>query len=145
MIRAVLDTNVIVSSFLNTEGVPGELRGELGRAKFSLCMSRPILEEVRDFLSRARILRAVKTPREVIRDFLADLPKDSLFVHELPRAGQLFPADPDDDMILATALATNADYIVTGDKPLLDLKEFRGIPIVTPRVFLEILKRTGDE
>ncbi|NUN98783.1 MAG: PIN domain-containing protein [Candidatus Omnitrophica bacterium] len=46
-------------------------------------------------------------------------------------------ADPDDDMILATALAAKADVIVSGDRHLLDLHSFEGIPILSPRTFLD--------
>lgn len=49
--------------------------------------------------------------------------------------------DPDDDWILATAVAGSADLIVTGDKDLLVLRRFQGIPIVTPRGFLELLEQ----
>ena len=44
--------------------------------------------------------------------------------------------DDEDDLILATAVAADADFLVTGDKGLLALGEFRGIPIVSPREFL---------
>ncbi len=44
-------------------------------------------------------------------------------------------ADPDDDTILECALAGGADYVVTGDRHLLDLGTFRGILIVPPAVF----------
>ena len=49
--------------------------------------------------------------------------------------------DPDDDWVLATAVAGEADVIVSGDKDLLILKRFQGIPIVTPRGFLELLQQ----
>ena len=49
--------------------------------------------------------------------------------------------DKSDDVVLATALAGKADMIVTGDEDLLVLKEFRGIRILSPRQFLEILDR----
>jgi putative PIN family toxin of toxin-antitoxin system len=45
--------------------------------------------------------------------------------------------DPDDDNILAAAIAGDCDCIVTGDKDLLVLKEYRGIPILTPRTFMD--------
>ena len=51
--------------------------------------------------------------------------------------------DPNDDMIVACALAAGADYIVTRDKDLLSLGEHEGIRIVTPRQFLDLLERSG--
>jgi predicted nucleic acid-binding protein len=77
---------------------------------------------------------------------------------ELPRLAQLneeaeivTPAelrggvcrDEDDDVVLAMALAGKADVIVTGDEDLLVLKKFRGIEILSPRQFLELLDRTS--
>jgi len=49
--------------------------------------------------------------------------------------------DPDDDWVLATAVAGAADVIVTGDKDLVVLKRYHEIPIVTPRGFLELLQQ----
>ena len=50
------------------------------------------------------------------------------------------PRDPDDDMIIACALAAGADYIVTRDKDLLSLREHETISIITPEAFLEVLR-----
>ncbi|MBI2232283.1 MAG: putative toxin-antitoxin system toxin component, PIN family [Candidatus Aenigmarchaeota archaeon] len=47
--------------------------------------------------------------------------------------------DPDDDKIIECAVSCNADYIVTGDRHLLDLKEYKGIKIVTAKQFLELV------
>jgi predicted nucleic acid-binding protein len=53
--------------------------------------------------------------------------------------------DPDDDRILEAAIAGRADAIVSGDRHLLALRAFRGIPILTPRQLLNRLKeRQGD-
>ncbi len=48
-------------------------------------------------------------------------------------------ADPDDDMVIATAISSDVDYLVTGDKGLLDVGEQRGVQIVSPRRFLALL------
>jgi putative PIN family toxin of toxin-antitoxin system len=65
---------------------------------------------------------------------------------ELEAVGRLFTAplpeiapicrDPNDDHVIATALAVNADFIVTGDKDLLALTQYQSIRILTPRAFL---------
>jgi len=54
---------------------------------------------------------------------------------------ELLTADPTDNKVLECACECNADYIVTGDRHLLDLKEFRGIKIVRPAEFLRLFKR----
>ena len=48
--------------------------------------------------------------------------------------------DPDDDKIIACAIAASAQYIVTGDNDLLSLREYAGVQMVLPRRFLEILE-----
>ena len=53
--------------------------------------------------------------------------------------------DPADDPILGTAVAASADYLVTGDRDLLDLGSFRGIPITTARQFLDLLEGANDD
>ena len=52
---------------------------------------------------------------------------------------RIVAADPDDDIYLAAASEGLADYLVSGDRHLLDLVEYEGIPIVTPREFLDLL------
>lgn len=52
--------------------------------------------------------------------------------------------NPDDDIILSTAVQGNSNYIVSGDKHLLHLGEFKGIKIVTVKMMLEILSRNPD-
>ena len=49
-------------------------------------------------------------------------------------------ADPDDDKFLEAAVAGNVEDVVSGDQHLLDIEEFRGIEIVTPRIFSEIVQ-----
>lgn len=53
--------------------------------------------------------------------------------------------DEDDDLVLATAVAGRADYLVTGDKGLLALRKFRGVAIITPRTFLDLLLQEDME
>jgi predicted nucleic acid-binding protein len=66
-----------------------------------------------------------------------------LLVHDLPKV-RAVPDDPKDDMVVATAVAARADYLVTGDRRhLLSLREYEGIRIVTPRQFLDVIGRHG--
>lgn len=87
------------------------------------------LENKFDF-STAEIARARLTLKPIIQ-----------LVDPIPLASQV-SRDPDDDIVLATAVAGNCEYIVTGDKDLLDLKEFQGIPIMKPREFGELIGAT---
>lgn len=49
-------------------------------------------------------------------------------------------ADPSDNKFLEAAIAGKTDYIVSGDKHLLELKKFQSIPIITAREFLDVLE-----
>ena len=56
---------------------------------------------------------------------------------ELERIEPVVVAEPDDDIFVNCATAVGARYLISGDKHLLDLGQWRGIPIVTPHTFLE--------
>lgn len=133
--RAVLDTNVLISSVIAT-GIPHEvvLRGFTD--EYQLIVSVDTLDEF-----RATLLKyperfhlepdEVQQEVETIRYFAEFVVPDV----NVTAVGD----DPDDDKFLEVAVAGNADYVVSGDSHLLDLDSFRDIAIVTPRTFLECL------
>jgi putative PIN family toxin of toxin-antitoxin system len=138
VIRAVLDANVYVSAAVRPEGPPGRIIDRFVRAEaFEIVMSQAIIDEV---------LRALTYPkvRKYIRPGLdAELWFEDIVVlsHLVAGERQLAGAsrDPDDDKYLAAAIEGRAGFVVAGDSDLLDLKEYDGIRIVTPRVFLDLL------
>jgi len=142
VIRAVLDTNVLISAILVTGGIPARIL----RAAFSvvfLCFaSEPIVSEVLTTLGRERIRRKYQLdPARIsqVRMFLESRPVVVPITMDIHGAA----THPEDDLILETALSARADYLVTGDRQLLALEEFQGIQIVSPREFLAILERLG--
>lgn len=144
MIRAVLDTNVLISGSLVREGNPGRILQAWRRGECSLFTSVSILEEVLEVSLRPHILKRYnRTPRDAQRFFR--LLRDNALVAPGAYSGQWVKDDPDDDKIVNTALETGSDYIVTGDPHLLALKEVRGIRIVTPAEFLSILRAGKTE
>jgi putative PIN family toxin of toxin-antitoxin system len=133
-VRIVLDTNVLFSAFV-AHGVCAGLYEEcLQQAQ--LFTSPFILAELREKLVKKAKLTAGEAG-EVIDAVRAD----AELVDPLPLA-KLACRDPDDDWILATAVAAQADALVTGDKDLLVLKKFQGIPILTPRDCLVLFSRS---
>ena len=72
-----------------------------------------------------------------IQRTVANLLKYSVLVQD-PTISNVIEQDPDDNKILATAIAGKADYIISGDMHLLTLNNYRGIDIVTPKRFCEI-------
>jgi putative PIN family toxin of toxin-antitoxin system len=136
-VRILLDTNVIISGLLSRAGPPGQLvQGWLDGA-FELVTSQAQLEELRRALGYERLRDRI--PPGQARDILENVEVVAIMV---PSIGHVeVSADPDDNMILATAIAGRAELIVSGDKPgLLHLGAVEGIRIVTPREALGLLE-----
>ena len=141
MPRAVVDTNVLVSAFLFYErsGVPALLLRKAAERRFTLVTCRALLKELGDVLVRnaAAQERYGYTPETVA------LYRATLEAHaELVEPQTPFPPisrDPDDDVVVATAVTAAAEYLVTGDNDLLSLDHYEGVRIVTPRDFLDLL------
>ncbi len=140
--RYVFDTNVVVSALLFNDSVPGRA---LFRAleRGDLLMSDPLVQELRDVLSRDKFDRYL-TREERERLLVAVIRQAQLVETSTPiRACR----DRDDDAILELAVDGSASFVVTGDSDLLVLDPFRGVRIVTPSRLLELMSesRTEDE
>jgi putative PIN family toxin of toxin-antitoxin system len=133
MNRVVLDVNVIVSAFPSPDGVPATIvRFGLSGA-FAFVMSEHILRGVE---------RAWNKPyfREKYSDIEARIALRTLrqrtIIVEPSRVAIGVADDLEDDLVLGTAIAGQADYLVTGDRGLLKLEKYLGIGIVPPQEFL---------
>lgn len=133
--RVVLDANVLVSAVISTAGPPREIVEAWVQARFELVASAALLDELRDVLARPRLRRWVSA--EVAAEFIAGLAQDALLLEDPPPQAGLSP-DPDDDYLITLARAAEADYLVSGDRHLLDLTD--PLPkVLAPREFLELL------
>lgn len=112
------------------------------QTRFTFCLSREIVTETTTRLIRKLPQLAPKytySEADVAR-FARDLAQAASFVTDLPML-DVVPGDPDDNVIIATAVAAGADLLVTGDRHLLDLGAHETIRIVDPRRFLDELTR----
>jgi putative PIN family toxin of toxin-antitoxin system len=130
-LRAVLDTNVLVSGVAYPGGAPGRILGAWQQGSLGVVLSRYILDEMVRVLPR---LSRIKMSPAEIRD-LAD--SFMLMAEIVEPSAELEAAlrDRKDQPILGTLLAAQADYLITGDKDLLALTG--RYPIVTPASFWE--------
>lgn len=135
--RVVIDTNSVVSGLL-WFGPPRQILDRARTGDFIAFTSNELLLELDDVLHRpklqARLAAVGARATEMVVRFakLAHVVQPA--VMEDPVA-----ADPDDDSVLACAVAANADYVVSGDHHLLELRDYRGIPVVRPATLLSIL------
>lgn len=126
--RIVADTNVVVSALL-WGGPPRAVLTAAREQRISLYTSAPLIAELENVLSRDKLARRFttigKTPTDALDRYLAlvRIVTPAMLEAAVSR-------DPDDDQVLATAIAANAELIVSGDRDLLDLGRFRNIPIV---------------
>ena len=126
--RIVLDTNVLVSALISRDGPPGLVLAAIRRERLTLVTSEAQLDELRTVLSRER-LRPYIRPGET-EDLIRNLEAIGDVVADLPEVNA--SPDPDDNRILATAIAGRADLIVSGDKKhMLALDRVDDVPIVT--------------
>ena len=137
MLRAVIDTNVLVSSVISKKGAPAFLMQVWSESLFELVISEPIIEEIERVLSENRLKQAFNILDDRIASLIDLLRNNSILVPGSASVTGAVPADPSDEMFIAAALDGNADVIVSGDKDLLEIESFRGVAIITPRQFLD--------
>jgi len=134
--RVVLDANVLISALIKS-GKPRELLFKIVEKKIQLVLSRDILEEFLEVTEDSRIRKYVDE-NDVIA-FLRVMGNIGTII-KLRSMFKVVEEDPDDDIVLRTAYDGKAEYIVSGDKHLLSLREFRKIKIVKVNQMLDILK-----
>lgn len=133
MIRLVLDTNVLVSALISIRSNPARQLDAAGK-DYSLFISKEILSELEGVISRDKFgfsnekidsaIEAILSFSEVVN------PEIKLDVVK---------SDPDDNKILECAIACGASYIVSGDKHLLNLKEYKNIEIISPKEAIDLI------
>ncbi|OGP05828.1 MAG: putative toxin-antitoxin system toxin component, PIN family [Deltaproteobacteria bacterium GWA2_38_16] len=140
-LKVVLDANIFVSAFIKPSGPPGQiLKKFLKHQAFELIISKPIMEEIKDTMTYPRIQKYLKWSSQEIDLTLIAIELLSTFVEGTADIN-IFISDPDDKKYLVAAQEGKANYIVTGDKHLLDLVAYdeEDIKIILPKTFLELL------
>jgi uncharacterized protein len=138
--RAVIDTNVVVSRFLSPFGNPALILALWEKALLELVVSNAILAEY----ERVLAYRSVQARHGLSRDEIATIVADFRNFAIIVEPAELIDAiadDPSDNRFLEAAVAGGCDYIVSGDPHLLRLGQFRGIQIVPPAAFVAVLER----
>ena len=144
MPRIVLDSTVLVSAFLAPRGAAAAILGHARADRVELAISDMILQEVsRVLLTSPHIRQRYHYPDTHVQTFCEGLTQVSLFTTDVPHVSGIC-RDPNDDMVLACALAAQAAYLVTRDKDLLVVQHYAGVAIVTPEALLDVLRAAPE-
>jgi putative PIN family toxin of toxin-antitoxin system len=137
MIRAVIDTSILIRAIIKPRGTVSPILQGLRNADYQLVYSDPLLAELAEVLARPRLPAKYGLTTEDIATVLSLI---------LLRGEPVVPArrigvcrDPNDNMVLEAAVAGQVDAIVSGDENLLTLSPFEGIPVLSPAAFLRRL------
>lgn len=134
----VLDTNVIISALLSAEGPPAQIIDLWEAGVFDAAISTPLLDELKRALDYPQVKKFQKMTPDEINTLLGRWSTLSVYV-EPEVALEVVEDDPDDNRVLECAVAAKANYIISGDKHLLDLGEYRGIEVLPPAGFIVLL------
>ncbi len=137
MLKALPDTNQLVSSLLSARGLQRQLIDAWRNRAFVLLLAPGQIEEVGEVLSRPKIASKYRIVPGDRQAFLELLSAEALLLPHGQAPGVC--RDPDDDYLLGCAAAGGADYLVTGDDDLLTVRQFRDVVIVDARAFLAVL------
>ena len=143
MIAAAADTNVLASGFLgrNPEAAPVRILDAWRAGAFTLVVSEYVLEELARTLARPYFVARLG-PEQAAANFRLLRADARLALLDADVRG--VATHPEDDLILATALSGQADYLVTGDRQFQQLGAYRTVSIVSPRAFLNLLDAQGS-
>lgn len=141
MISAVLDANTIASGILgykNSISIPGGILRFWRKGTFILITSKHIRDEIKDVLHKPYFTKHL-TSQEIsrIQALLQFQAKQVAITEDAPKVA----THPEDDQVIATAVNGKADYLVTGDEPLLRKvgKSYQGVKLITLNDFLKLL------
>jgi len=126
---------VLVSAASSPAGPPRQILTAWTNERFELIVSPGVLDELADVLARPKFQRFITTTVAVA--FIDGLATDATIVTDPPDPPSISP-DPDDDYLIALGRAAGADYIVSGDRDLLELTG-PDPPVLSPRQFLDFL------
>ena len=130
--KIVLDTNIVVSGLLSSQGNPAQVLMLALAGAVQVCHDERILAEYAEVLARPRFKFDPKRVREV----LTKIETDGLAVDASEHSGLDLP-DTDDEPFLAVALTASADFLVTGNLSDYPPGKRRGCAVVSPAAFME--------
>ena len=140
MLRAVVDTNVVISGIIRKSGNPNRIMNAWREGRFVLGTSKELIDEAARVFRYPKIRKKYRLTEEQITRVLNNLRRYGLVTPGKIKIN-VIKEDPDDNQVIAAAVEAEADCMVSGDPHLLDLGSYRGIEIVSPSEFVKMLGR----
>jgi len=134
-VKVVLDTNVLVSGFLNPYGPPGSIVGFAASGDLTLCYDARILAEYREVLLRPKF----GLDAQAVDDFLAQVEAEGEPVTAAPLPHR-FP-DRSDEPFLEAALSARAECLVTGNREHFPARLCLGMKVLSPAEFVDVFRK----
>jgi putative PIN family toxin of toxin-antitoxin system len=139
MRSAVLDSTILVSAFLRKKGLAAKLLDLAVNGAFDFYFTQAIVEETCNvLLNREHFRLNFPYTNQEVAEYRALLLSLARPVGNLPAVKVC--RDPNDDFVIATALAAGVSYIVSYDKDLLDLKRYQDVQMIRPEAFIHLVR-----
>lgn len=135
-LKAVIDTNLFVSGLFSRDSVSAKLQNHWINLDFTLVTSIDIIKEVNRVLHYPRIQERFNPKDETIKRFFRLIFRKAVITKDIYQTDRLAD-DPTDNKFLACALEGRADYIVSRDPHLRNIKHFQGIQIIDATTFVD--------
>lgn len=135
--KIVVDANILVSGFIVKVGKPAQILKYINK-KFKIITTEEILSETNRALHYPHIRKRYPITDKEIKVYIVRLRKVCIVINPRIRVS-IVKDDPDDNKFLALAKETKANYVISGDPHLTKLDKYKGIPVVTPDQFLDII------
>ena len=139
-LRAVIDTNLFISGLFGKDSFSAKLQDHWINQNFELATSIEILKEVSRVLQYPRIRERFQPKEETLKRFFHLIFRKAIVTKDMYTTDRITD-DPSDNKFLACAMEAQADFILSRDPHLRNLKQYQGIKIIDVTTFLEQLKK----
>ena len=138
--RVVLDTNVFVSGGTISLGAPSQIINHWRNQDFIMVASPQLLAEYEEVLSRPSVIKFTGLTLQENAQYIQEV-ADRAYITTGVLTLDVLINDPDDNMVLACAEEGMATHLVTGNSKDFPFIDYKGIQILTPREFLNLLEK----
>ncbi len=140
--RAVIDTNLFVSGLFAQKGYTHKLQELWITKAFELAVSDQILAEIKATLQKPYLHKELFIYDNEEDEIINLIREKAFIITQDQYKTDKIKKDPTDNKFLACALEAKADFIVSGDNHLLELKHYQGIQIVNARIFVNKINKS---